>query len=226
VGQTRIVLVRHGESQAQERRIIGGHTGCTGLSDLGARQVTALRDRLATSGELTGATALYSSVMARAVQTAQILAPALGDLEVRQDCDFCESHPGAEADGLSWTEFDQRWPLATDWTPETRREPGGETFAEMRKRIEARLDALIDRHSGETVVVACHGGVVLQSMFRWLEIEPMGGRTRAWLDPINSSMTEWRLAEHPFWRSGVELVRFNDHGHLRGELLPRSRRLS
>ena len=148
MGQTRIVLVRHGESQAQERRFVGGHAGCTGLSDLGARQVTALRDRLASTGELTGATALYSSVMARAVQTAQILAPALGDLEVRQDCDFCESHPGADADGLSWTEFDQRWPLPADWTPETRREPGGETFAEMRKRIEARLDALIDRHPG------------------------------------------------------------------------------
>ena len=51
----------------------------------------------------------------------------------------------------------------------------------------------------------------------------MGGRTRAWLDPINSSLTEWRMAEHPMWRSEIELVRFNDHGHLCGDLLPRRR---
>lgn len=224
MAQTRIVLVRHGESQAQERRIVGGHTGCTGLSDLGRRQVGALAERLAGTGELAGATALYASVMARSVQTAQILAPALGDLEIQQDCAFCESHPGAEADGLSWEEFDQRWPLPAEWTPQTRRDPGSETFAEMRERIAGRLDQLIERHPGETVVVACHGGVVLHSMFRWLELDPVGGRTRAWLDPVNSSVTEWRLAEHPYWRSGVELARFNDHGHLRGDLLPPSRR--
>ena len=32
-------------------------------------------------------------------------------------------------------------------------------------------------------------------------IEPLGGRTRAWLDPVNSSLTEWRMAENPMWRS-------------------------
>lgn len=186
--------------------------------------MTALRDRLAASGELAGATTLYSSVMARAVQTAEILAPALGELEIESDCAFCESHPGDEADGLDWAEFERRWPMPPEWTPKTRREPGAETFDEMRERIAARLDLLIDRHPGETVVVACHGGVVLHSMFRWLELEPIGGRTRAWLDPVNSSMTEWRLAEHPHWKAGIELVRFNDHGHLQGDLLPLSRR--
>ena len=49
-------------------------------------------------------------------------------------------------------------------------------------------------------------------------------RTSAGLDPINSSLTEWRVADHPTWRSEIELVRFNDHAHLRGDLLPRGRR--
>jgi broad specificity phosphatase PhoE len=224
VGQTRIVLVRHGESLAQERRIVGGHAGCEGLSELGVRQVEALRDRLVETGELADATALYSSLMARAVQTAQILAPALGELDVEPDCGFCEGHPSADSDGMAWEEFDQRWPVPAEWSPDVAREPGGESYAQMRDRVAAQLDRLAERHEGETVVVACHGGVVLHSMFRWLEIEPMGGRTRAWLDPVNASLTEWRIGEHPHWRSGVELVRFNDHGHLRGDLLPRNRR--
>jgi probable phosphoglycerate mutase len=227
VGQTRIVLVRHGESLAQERRVVGGHAGCAGLSELGVRQVEALRDRLAASGELADAAALYSSVMARAVQTAQILAPALGDLEVQQDCAFCEGHPGEEGDGLSWVEYDKRWPVSAEWTPETRRDPGSESFADMRARIMTRLDVLAQRHPDETVVVACHGGVVLHSLFRWLKLNPVGNSGRAWLDPVNSSLTEWRLAENPWWGGGlpVQLVRFNDHGHLRGDLLPRSWRI-
>ena len=140
--------------------------------------------------------------MARAVQTARILAPALGDLEVEQDCGFCEGHPGAESDGMAWEEFDQRWPAPAEWSPDVAREPGGESYAQMRARVSARLDKLAERHQGETVVVVCHGGVVVHSMLRWLEIEPMGGRTRAWLDPVNSSLTEWRMAENPMWRSG------------------------
>jgi broad specificity phosphatase PhoE len=224
MAETRIVLIRHGESLAQERRVVGGH-GCAGLSALGVRQVEALRDRLLRSGELAEVTALYSSVMARAVQTAQILAPALGDLEVEQDCDFCEGHPGPESDGMAWEEFDQRWPAPAEWSPDVAREPGGESYAQMRARVSARLDRVAERHRDETVVVVCHGGVVVHSMLRWLEIEPVGGRTRAWLDPVNSSLTEWRVAEHPTWRSAIELVRFNDHGHLQGDLLPRDRRV-
>lgn len=223
MAETRIVLVRHGESLAQERRVVGGH-GCEGLSTRGVRQVEALRDRLSCTGELAGATALYSSVMARAVQTARIIAPALGDLDVEQDCDFCEGHPSAESDGMAWEEYDQRWPPPTEWSPDVAREPGGESYAQMRARVSRRLDQVAERHRGETVVVVCHGGVVVHSMLRWLDIEPMGGRTRAWLDPINSSLTEWRVAEHPTWRSEIELVRFNDHSHLRGELLPGGRR--
>ena len=158
--------------------------------------------------------------MARAVETAEILAPALGDLEVRSECAFCESHPGAEADGLSWQEFTERWPAPAEWTPQTRREPGAETYEEMQTRVSDRLDALVAEHDGETVVVACHGGVVLHSLFRWLELEPYGNRSRAWLNPTNSSVTEWRIGEHPHWRSAVQLVRYNDHAHLRGDLLP------
>lgn len=214
---TRIVLVRHGESLAQQQRIVAGHAGCAGLSDRGRGQVEALRDRLAGSGELSCASALYSSVMARAVQTAQILAPALGGLEAEQDCDFCESHPG-EGDGLPVAEFDRRWPAPERWTPDMRRDPGGETWTEMSRRIRRRLDALLERHPGETVVVACHGGVVLHSMYRWLDLLPTRWGGRAWFNPANTSLTEWHFAPNPYGNATlpIELVRFNDHAHLVG----------
>jgi probable phosphoglycerate mutase len=212
---TRIVLVRHGESRAQELRIVGGHKGCVGLSDLGRRQVGALADRLRRTGELEGAVALYSSVMPRAVETAAILADALPVDDVREECDFCEHHPG-EGDGLAWTEYDERYPAPDVWDPHLRRDPGGETWAEMAERVARGLDALVERHPGETVVVACHGGVVVQSMFRWLALDAGGGGERAWMNPMNASLTEWRFGANPFDRSTlpIELVRFNDHAHL------------
>ena len=49
---TRLVLVRHAESMATVRRIVGGPRSCTGLSELGRRQAEALRDRLARTGEV------------------------------------------------------------------------------------------------------------------------------------------------------------------------------
>ena len=221
--ETRIVLVRHGESLAQQRRIVGGHSGCRGLSDRGRAQVEALRDRLADSGELAGATALYSSVMARAAETADILAPALDGLAVRRDCDFCESHPG-EGAGLDIEEYNRRWPFPASWTPDSRRDPGGESFREMSERVGRALDTLIERHRGETVVVACHGGVVVHSRLRWRDVDPGGRASRAWLDPINASLTEWLIVPRRSWGLPVELVRFNDHAHLRGELAHRRRR--
>ena len=214
---TRIILVRHGESVAQVEGIVGGHRGCRGLSPRGRRQVEALRDRLASTGELAGADHLYSSVMPRAAETATILAPALGLGAPAEDCDFCEHHPG-EGDGLTWDEFNERYPVAGGFDLEHRRDPGGETYAEMGERVARGLDGLVARHPGETVVVACHGGVVVTSLVRWfgLPLDDLGGR--AWVSPANASLTEWCVTPNPFDPAtpSIELVRYNDHAHLAG----------
>jgi broad specificity phosphatase PhoE len=211
---TRIVLVRHGESMAQELGILGGHTGCQGLSGRGRQQVAALRERLEATKELADATALYASVMPRAVETAQLLAPALGGLEVRPECHFCEGHPG-QADGLSWAELDERYP-SEGWGADTRRAPGWETWTEMGERVSTAIQSIVERHPGETVVVACHGGVVVHSMLHFLSLDAVSTDSRAWISPDNTSLTEWRFAVNPYMKGTlpVELVRFNDFAHL------------
>lgn len=210
-------MVRHGESMAQEREIVGGHNGCEGLSDLGRRQAVALRDRWKNANELGEEVVLYSSVMPRAIETAEILASALGQPDIIQDCTFCEHHPG-EGDGLPWAEFEERYPFpAGGWSPDHRRDPGGETWNEMAERVRTGFDRLVAEHPGQTVVVACHGGVIVQTMIRWLLIDPTADGT-AWFSPVNTSITEWRCAPNPYGkRNGTwELVRFNDHAHFAG----------
>jgi probable phosphoglycerate mutase len=216
VEATRIVLIRHGESVAQRRQIVAGHAGCQGLSERGREEAAALRDRLAASGELNQATVLYASVMARAVETAAIIAPAISGQDVLTDCDFCEHHPG-QADGLSWAEANRLYPPSATWEPDSRRVPGAETWQEMHERVGRSLDNVARRHAGQTVVIVCHGGVIVHSMIRWLGLRPAAEPgQRARLEPVNTSITEWRLESPPpaDQHRQIRLVRFNDHAHL------------
>jgi probable phosphoglycerate mutase len=200
------VLVRHGEAQCNAREVIGGHLGCTGLSPLGVAQAEALRDRWEATGEMREATALYASVLPRAIQTAEIIAPALGNLPITAECDLCEMHPG-ECDGMSWVEFARSYGTP-DFSVEPDRplSPGGESWSGFQQRVDATLRALADRHEGETVVVACHGGVVNSSLVALGFANP---RVRLDLRTINASITEWQR-EGDRWR----LLRYNDSAHL------------
>ena len=72
-----MVLIRHGEAVCNVSGVCGGVVGCRGLTGAGREQVDALARRLAQSGELAGADALYASILPRAIETAERLAPAL-----------------------------------------------------------------------------------------------------------------------------------------------------
>jgi probable phosphoglycerate mutase len=208
---TRLVLVRHGEAQCHVDQVVGGLSGCTGLSDLGRRQAAALRDRLAASGELAGAGVLYASTLPRAVETAEIIAPALGDMAVEQDEELCELHPG-EADGITWEEFREKytWPgtSADIYRPMA---PGAETLAALWVRVGAVLHRLAEAHAGQTVVVACHGGIVDGSL-RALGELPLVPSFKTRID--NTSITEWERPPGDGRR--WTLARFNDAAHLTG----------
>ncbi len=211
---TRLVLVRHGESAAQAGGFLAGHDACTGLSDLGRSQAQALADRLA-SGELGAVDALYASEMSRAVETASIIGPAIGHDEPRIDCGVCELHPG-DADGLTWTEIEQRWPtrFGTGWDPNWHKIANAESWASMRDRVGTSLDRIATAHVGETVVIACHGGVIAHAMMHHLQI-PVDADV-AWLVATNTSMTEFVLDDTiADWRQGRwGIARFNDAAHV------------
>lgn len=206
---TRVVLVRHGESRAQAEGFLSGHDTCTGLSDVGRRQATALRDRLCSTGELSDVSAVYTSILQRAVETAEIIRPGLGDVETTAECDFCEIHAG-EAEGLSWQEFEAKYPPSSSTlaNPFLRRMPGAETWAEFYVRAGTRLRRIADDHSGERVLVVCHGGVIGASFVALGDIS-MRMAANLMADCRNTSVTEWRL-DGEQWR----LDRFNDHAHL------------
>lgn len=218
VAGTRLVIVRHGEAFSNSEDVVAGHLCCKGLTEHGRRQVEALAVRLGRTGELDGAGALYSSVLPRAIETAEILAPVLGNLDIRQTCDLCERHVG-DADGMSWRDYEARYgPMKDGDDPEREMAPGGESWVGFLDRAEAGLYEVMAAHPARLVVVASHGGVIGASMVRFLGLCDHGAGLRG--HPDNSSITEWAWTGVRWW-----LVRYNDGGHLDTQRWAESQRL-
>ncbi len=221
---TRLVLVRHGEAVCNTSGVCGGLRGCSGLTERGAAQVARLRDRLAATGELAGAGALYASVLPRAIETAEILRPALSGplrpaLPVRTECGLCELHPG-EADGLTWDEFAARYETP-DWdrVPDAPLAPGAESWTSFVARAAGALAAAAGRHPGQQVVVATHAGVIEASMLAFLPVEGGLAGARLKLRTRHASLTTWEV-EDGRWR----LLGYNDDAHGAGVAGPVDRR--
>lgn len=210
---TRLFLIRHGESVAQVEGFVSGHRTCRGLSDLGRRQAQALHDRLARTGEIE-ADVLLTSILPRAVETATIIAPAIGGHEPEQDCELCEIHVGDEAEGLTWDEFSEQYP-STSWDPNVSTTPGGESWYGFGERVLRAIEKHTSTHEDKTIVAAVHGGIIEQTLYRLLALDAAKNQVG---HAINTSITELWRRENPFRPNGPrwELVRYNDHGHLAG----------
>lgn len=206
---TRVVLIRHGESNVTVQRVIGGHRTCTGLSPLGRQQAERLRDRLAGGAELADVTVLMSSEYRRAIETAEIIAPAF-DMAIETDVRFGEHDPGPVCDGLTFREFVDRYGMP-DWNgdPHSVTFPEGETLAQFHLRVGEALSEVVAKQQGGVLVIVCHGGVVDAVLRYLLRLPPTGGFE---LHTVNTSLTEFAQTKPGRWR----LVRYNDAAHLAG----------
>lgn len=206
---TRLVLIRHGESRATVERRLSSARTCTGLSDFGRRQAEALRHRLL-AGHDVQASAIYASSYPRALETAQIIAPALGSLPISVDAGWGEHDPGPHCDGMLFQEFVSLHGMP-DWEsdPHLDNFPGGETIHDFHVRIIETMRRTVRAHEGETIVVSCHGGVIDAVLRHTLQMKQVGGFE---LQTVNTSITELLHVNASRWR----LVRYNDAAHLAG----------
>lgn len=206
----RLILVRHGDAHAGFHGPIAGPTGCSGLTPLGRRQAEALREHLAASGRVQ-ADVLIASILPRAIETASIIAPALGLELSSRDCDLCEVHTG-EADGVDWSEYNTRYgSFDMEAEPDRPFAPGGDSWNGFHVRVRGALERLARDHDGKVVVAACHAGVIMASMRLLLGIGDPA--TSAHLRPTNTGITEW---EHDPVGERWILRSYNEADHLIG----------
>ncbi len=208
-GVTRLIFVRHGESNVTVERIIGGPVSCTGLSPLGQKQAAALGKRWAETGEIQ-ADVLISSEYTRAIETASYLAPALGLLPIVHVHDVGEHFPGPVCDGMTYEDYvDQFGGESWEANPYERGFPGGETLAVFQHRIATAIAAITAEHKDKTVVIVCHGGVIDRAVRLLMHTPPNGAFE---ISTVNASITEFLNVRDNTWR----LIRYNDAAHLAG----------
>lgn len=164
--RTHLILIRHGQTEWNIRKIRQGHLDSK-LTESGIVQAKALAARLVREKF----TALYSSDLGRAVQTAQAIADVTGH-KIVTDPRLRERHLGI-FQGLNAEEITAKYPeerrlfrtMGPDYVI-----PGGESMRQQVARNVAFLSELAERHQGEQIVVVTHGGVV-SGFFRYtLEI--------------------------------------------------------
>jgi broad specificity phosphatase PhoE len=153
---TRLVLCRHGESEAGVHGRICGSLDVA-LSRRGLEQATVLAAALAPLR----LGAVYASPQRRALDTARTIAAehALTPVQLAtlREVDF-----GA-FEGLTHDEAAERRPdVYRSWMDEPARVrfPGGESFGDVRARAAAALAEILGRHDAGSVAVVAHGGVI------------------------------------------------------------------
>ncbi len=158
---TRVILVRHGETQWNRESRIQGHSDST-LTAEGRAQAAAIAARLARER----IDAIVSSDLRRAMDTAGRIAllcgrPVAGDPRLRERC-------FGMAEGLTYDEAGVRYPDAFSRQRETDVDfaiPGGESRRAFHERVGRAFEELATEHAGKRVVVVSHGGV-LATLYR------------------------------------------------------------
>ncbi|WP_406105270.1 bifunctional RNase H/acid phosphatase [Micromonospora globbae] len=151
---TRLLLVRHGETEYTEQRRYSGR-GDVALSARGREQARATGARVAALAP--GAVAVVTSPLSRCTATAEAIAAALGGVPVRRDDDLIECDFGAW-EGRTFAEVREGWPGELDaWLASTAvAPPQGESFVQVAERVTRAVAALCAAYPRETVVVVSH----------------------------------------------------------------------
>jgi broad specificity phosphatase PhoE len=150
---TTLLLVRHGETDWNRDGRWQGLSD-TRLNDRGREQARQL------ASQIDGVDVVYSSDLARARETAEIVAKRLG-LQVRLDERLRERGFG-EWEGLDADEIEDRFAEAhRRWKAgEGAGAENAEPFDAFAARIHGFLEDVLERHPGESVLVVSHGGSI------------------------------------------------------------------
>jgi alpha-ribazole phosphatase len=186
VGAVRLTLIRHGSTEWNALRRFQGRTDVP-LSAEGRAQARAVVGTLRSEPF----DRIYSSGLARAAETAQMLGEASG-VEVLVD-DRLQEFDFGHWEGRTWDEVVAAYPHLAGLGPTAAKlyaPEGGESFAQVCERAKSFLDELALRDFA-TAAVVTHAGV-LHAIFAVLRLEPPerftpGGITRIALEAADGA---------------------------------------
>jgi broad specificity phosphatase PhoE len=203
---TKVLLVRHGQSEGNAERRFGGHSA-TPLSFRGRAQARATARALASES----ITAIYSSDLERATQTAEPLAKLTG-LAVTVTEAFRERSVGV-MEGLTFEDAAEKHP--EQYAALLRRDfehvlTEGESYRQLLDRAWQKLDEVIKQNQGGTIVVFSHTGTICILALHLIGALDSPELKPVWLSSSNCGISRFDLREDGF----IRVIAINDTRHL------------
>ena len=154
-----IYFVRHGESEANTRHVISNRESTFHLTPMGRQQAEILVEKLRDIPF----SAIFSSPVLRARETADILSTAIGRVyqvteALREyDCGTLEEKSDEESWGYHRQYFED-WVLRGQYT---NKPEDGECFLDIQNRFVPFIEGLTQKDGGKNVLLVGHGGLFL-----------------------------------------------------------------
>jgi broad specificity phosphatase PhoE len=205
---THVVIIRHGQSQGNAEGRFGGHTD-TPLSPRGRRQAEATARALGSEKF----TAIFSSDLPRAIETASPLAKLTGvPLETT---DALRERSVGVMEGLTFEEAAEQHPeqyqalLRRDFEHVLR---GGESYRQTLDRASRMLDEAIEQHRGGRIVLFAHTGTICILILHLMGALDAPELKPVWIATANCGIARFDLRDDGF----VRVLAINDTRHLSG----------
>ena len=158
-GETLISTLRHGLTELNRDKRVGGHTDVP-LLEVGRRQAEEARANF----EGTPFDVVISSPLQRAVQTA-VIVTGVGSEDLILE-PLCIERFFGQMEGLTRPEVEARFPqvvyLQIGHIGNSLNPPGGETYETLRRRAEQFLDKVLATHAGRRVLISSHQAFMQQ----------------------------------------------------------------
>ncbi|MBA2378848.1 MAG: histidine phosphatase family protein [Blastocatellia bacterium] len=203
---TRLFLIRHGQSAGNAQGRFGGH-GPTPLSDLGLEQAALTAKQLSRES----ITAVYSSDLHRAVQTAEPLAELL-NIPLISTPAFRERHVGV-LEGLTFDESKERHP--EDYYALVNRSvhhviTQGESYRQLLHRTTDQLWQILHDHRGGRVAVFSHTGAICFMTLHLMGAVGPNTKQTPWIVTSNCGINRFEIRG----RNNIRILALNDTRHL------------
>ena len=202
--KTTILLVRHGQSEANLKNLFAGHSGYS-LTSLGREQAARTAEYIKSTYPVD---AVFSSDLPRAFQTAEYTARAFG-LPVITDAHFREIFAG-KWEGVQFDRLEEAYPEDFGlWQRDIgkARCTGGESVTEVIDRVYQGLLGIADK--GKCVVVATHATPLRSVLWKASDVSNVDIQNISW--GSNCAISEFTLED-----GKLTAVRVNYTDHLKG----------
>lgn len=204
--KTTLYLIRHGQSAGNAEGRFGGHSA-TPLSDLGRRQADITAQALSKERF----TAIYSSDLRRAVQTAEALANLTG-LPVNSTGVFRERNIGV-LEGLTFDEAEKEFP--GDYRALVDRNVAhvitkGESYRQLVDRAAVAIDEILVKHNGGRVAIFAHTGTICFLTLHLMGALSPGTVSTPWIVTSNCGIHKFEFRG----RDNLRILALNDTQHL------------